>query len=316
MNPTTLLDKLRPNPVLDAVEARLVSNPPPGISPAYVERFIRRQRPALLLMIAQFLGQLVPRVPHTLPMPTQWSGVTVDRGILFTALSADPDQDLDDPDADLEQGDAPMLSLLPSEQGWLIALRTYLTRYGVDASWVEWKKEQLGVAVLRVETTEMADRALRLVQAKRLGENRKHWVGGFWDVEFIPGELDIPIETAGTFAFVLMQGLKEIGTESALRVRVLRARLIEAQKRGEALPEGILGDVEAQRVLWVARSGLVFRVAEDESAADIADRLIPLPPGRVRVAKPETFSETERQRWAEILGDYVIPLLLPQLGEE
>jgi hypothetical protein len=70
----------------------------------------------------------------------------------------------------------------------------------------------------------------------------------------------------------------------------------------------------ARRLVWVsADDGTQFRVAEDRTLADVADRAIAMPGGPIVIAHPLDLAGT-LEAWSEAFADYEILQPFPQLG--
>ena len=68
--------------------------------------------------------------------------------------------------------------------------------------------------------------------------------------------------------------------------------------------ERAFGPDYASRILWLSPVCGAFRVAEDGTAADVEDRLLPLPPQPWIVATARDVGPVEWARWRQVFSDY------------
>jgi hypothetical protein len=121
---------------------------------------------------------------------------------------------------------------------------------------------------------------------------------------------------------------KELKTVAAERIRALEEamatgrRWSAAEFRSYLLDHPLMGQL-ARRLLWVtdgpnpgAQPGVVLRVAEDRTLADVDDKGWRLDPAAtVAVAHPWHFA-VEREAWAGLLADYAVIQPFPQVARE
>ena len=89
------------------------------------------------------------------------------------------------------------------------------------------------------------------------------------------------------------------------------AKAIVAALRKEQPPhidpqawERAFGPDYASRILWISPVCGAFRVAEDGTAADADDRMMPLPPQPWLVATARDVGPVEWARWRQVFSDY------------
>lgn len=91
--------------------------------------------------------------------------------------------------------------------------------------------------------------------------------------------------------------------------RVAKAILF-AQRTGACVDsqawERAFGPDYASRILWFSHSDGLFRVAEDGTAADVDDNLLPLPPQPWYIGVQLHTSPEEWERWRRVFYDYGI----------
>jgi len=68
--------------------------------------------------------------------------------------------------------------------------------------------------------------------------------------------------------------------------------------------ERAFGPDYANRILWLSPICGAFRVAEDGTAADVDDRLLPTPPQPWLVATERDVGPVEWARWRQVFSDY------------
>lgn len=132
-----------------------------------------------------------------------------------------------------------------------------------------------------------------------------------------PGARD---EAAAMPAYQRFRALqRDVAEFAASQLDRLRAAMLSGHRwTGNGFRHGVLGNpvtrTLADRLLWTIDGTVVFRVAEDGSAADLADTEIAVPDDAVvGVAHPAELGDT-LPRWRQVFADYQIQQPFDQLA--